>query len=322
MEKLESYCKEDFLLYFLNNYVTDPTDLNNRRCNDLYDFFLKKTDICIDSTEKMLSETNNQMIKHLLKMSLTGGPKFILLPYQFKNIDEDEKSLLVSNPSPFYFLTHHNLYNIEKFGIQISDLNNYLTEIGKISSEVLTLRVHPKQELNQFKSWEDITLFAPQRNSLVIADNYFLDNEQLYPYNIYKLLESFLPENLSFQDFNLTIITRQELLNPGRKYELINKYLISLNKPYETKFGIFLTATNKPHDRYLVSNYLRINVGHSFEIFNDKGNPKKETEITYIPINSGNSTMAHLLLLKTLAEYTKDAQCFGSRENRLLDYYR
>ncbi len=322
MERFETYCQEDFLLYFFNNYVTNPIDKNNHRCNELFELLLSKAEICVDSTEKLLSETSNPLLKHLIKMSTSGGSRIIHLPYQFHNISEDVGSLFVSNPAPLYYLSNHSLGCLDNYGIQISDTTNFLQGIDRISQKPVTYRVHSNREFNQFNGWDTMLNNLPPRNSIVIADNYFLDNESIYPQNLYKMLTMLLPESINHQDFHLTIITKQDLQNPQRKFDQITKFLTTLNRNYKIRFGLFRTAVNRPHDRDLISNYFRIKIGYSFDIFNERGFPKRDTEINYIPINSESTPRAHFGLLKTLASYTKDADCLGSIENRLLEYFR
>ena len=181
-------------------------------------------------------------------------------------------------------------------------------------------KIHPKNELNEFGGWNELAANIPPRNSLVIADNHFIKNEKTFEKNIFQILENFLPNKLFQQDFHFTIITQKELLNPEIKYKKISDFLNSLNKPYIIKFGLYLAEKIKPHDRDLISNYFRINVGHSFELFNEYGRTNKDTSITYYPNNSESSPSTHFKFLKTFASYTKDAICFGDRQNRLLDY--
>lgn len=322
MDKIWTYCQEDFLLYFFDNYIIDPTNLNNRICNRFYDLLLKNAEILIDSDEKINPGNPNPYIKHLAKSSTSGGSRITELSSYFQGFKENENVILECNPTSLHFLKIHHFQNLNEFGVCISDSLNYLSNINTISSSPISIKVHPKDELNEFSGWNNLAANLPPRNSLIITDNHFIKNEKTFKKNIFQILESFLPNKLFQQDFHFTVITQKELLNPDRKYKLIREFLDSLNKPFQIKFGLYLVDKFKsqPHDRDLISNYFRINVGHSFELFNEYGRPTKDTTITYFPINSESSPATHFKFLKTFASYTKDATCIGDKQNRLLDY--
>lgn len=322
MEKIDTFCQEDFLLYFFRNYIFDPTDQNNRLCNKLFDLFVHKSLIGIDSTEKLFENISNPLIKHLIKMSTSGGSEIHKLPSHFQSILNKEHNIYKANPTSLYFFKKHNFEETENCGISISDTLNYLQKTEQLSLGPLTLKVDINDELNEFRSWKDVLKKLPPRNSIVIADNYFLNNSNQYEKNIFDLLTNILPDKLNNQDFHLSIITQKELIKSEEKYNLIKAHLNSLNKPYNIKFGLFLNDTYKIHDRNLISNYFRINVGHSFEIFNNRGKPKKNTVITYFPINSEFLPSTHFKLIKSIAENISNAECIGEKENRLLDYFK
>jgi hypothetical protein len=322
MDKIWTYCQEDFLLYFFDNYVVDPTDIKNRICNCFYDLLLKNAEILIDSDKKINPGNPNPYIKHLAKSSTSGGSRITELSGYFQGFKENENIVLENNPTSLHFLKIHHFQNLNEFGVCISDSLNYLTSINTISSKPTSIKVHPKNELNEFGGWNEFTAKLPPRNSLIIADNHFLKNEKTYFQNIFQILESFLPHKLFQQDFHFTVITHKELLNPKDKYDLIRKFLDQLKMPYNIKFGLYLADKIKPHDRDLISNYFRINVGHSFELFNEYRRPNKDTSITYFPINSESSPATHFKLLKTFASYTKEAICIGDKNNRLIEYFK
>lgn len=322
MERIETYCQEEFLIYFFENYVVDPIDSKNRICNSFYDLLLSKAEIGVDSTEKLTANISNPYVKHLIKTTTSGGSKLIPISSYFQNILENKDEIFKCNPTSLHFLKTHLFANTYSFGVYLADLQNYISKIKSISLAPITIKVHPSNDLNEFEGWSTVTSELPPRNSLIITDNFFLNNENKYKQNVFQLLTSFLPDELYNQDFHLTIITNRELQNPEKKFKSIRQYLNLLNKPYNIRFGLYLAEKIKPHDRDLISNYFRINVGHSFELLNENGRPNKDTSITYFPINSGNSPATHFKFLKTFASYIKDLKPIGDDQNRLLEYFK
>ena len=163
----------------------------------------------------------------------------------------------------------------------------------------------------------------PNRNSLIIADNYCLDKPDLYQHNIFEMIHALLPAQLSNDEcFHISFITRPDLPAPEKKLDTINTFIETLNKSYDCKVGLFLTQTNEPHDRDVVSNYFRMKVGYSFDFLNSNGRPKKDTELTLTRIASEDSASTHFNLIESLAEYTRHARhAHGFTENRLLTYF-
>jgi len=322
MDKIETYCHEEFILQFLDNFIIDPLDNKSKQCNELYELLLRKSEIGIDSTKKLIVRFDNPYAKYLVKMSTTGGSIIHEVPHYFENIKENPHDILKDNPCSLHYLKEHSFKNSSDLGLFLSDLTNYLENTADISIRPVGIKVHPKPELNEFFKWSEMKFKLPPRNSIILADNYLLNNEKRFENNLFDLLKWILPTNLLEQDFHISIITRTGLGNDNtKKYEKIKNFLSTLNRPYSIRLGIFFVTMNKLHDRILISNYFRINVGHSFELLNDKGTPNKDTMIHYFPINSESNVSSHFSTIRSLSNSIKNAEFLGDRENRLLDFY-
>jgi hypothetical protein len=319
MNRIETYCQQNFLIHFLENKIYDEFDENYSNWNYLFDLITKRAEIIIDST-KELETSPNPRIKKFLKQSTSGGSTIYEFSSYFQSFLAEHSEILKTNPTSVYFLKNYLTIQQYNFGLFISDISNYLQNISKLSVST-GKTVHPLKEFNNFSGWSELESLLPARNAVIIADNYFLDKEHQYDKNVYALINSILPDSIT-EDFHISIITKNDLINPQNKFKSVSDYLKSLKKPYEIRLGLFLTALNKPHDRDLVSNYFRINVGNSFDLFNEKGLLNKNTTVSFFPLNTDMGINTHYQYLQIFAQYTKTAQCIGDKTNRLLDYFR
>lgn len=327
MKRIETYCQQKFLIHFFDNVIYDPFDENRKNWDSLFELLLDNADVFVDNREE-IKLSSNPRIKKFWKHSNSGGGEIRELKHHFRAILEDPKSItkLAINPTCLLFLETHEIEEKENLGIFLADLTDYLKKIENISSRPKEIKVHRKEELNQFHGWKNCGIELPPRNSLIITDNYFLQpdykNETPIYDNLFALLDWILPTALSGQNFHLSIITHKNLENAEKKYKKIMKYLESLKKSYEIKFGLFISSRyDEFHDRDIVSNYFRINVGHSFALLDKDGIPTKDTSIDYKPINGNSDPSYHFKLLETVSTYVKNATCYGEPKNRLLDFF-
>ena len=79
--------------------------------------------------------------------------------------------------------------------------------------------------------------------------------------------------------FHLTVIVHKDTNVSSNKKEQIRIFLDDFD--YEIKLTIL--KTDKIHDRNILTNYMWINSGYGFELF-DKGNVFKETQLLLFPI--------------------------------------
>jgi hypothetical protein len=147
---------------------------------------------------------------------------------------------------------------------------------------------------NIFNSWEKIADFKHPFNSLLIIDNYLLDDNIEIENNLFPLLDNFLPIKLESSEFHLTIVTtiknNKSDANKSKKElekwrsSILNKIKEIRDYKFDISISIILTGPEHNHDRNILTNYFWIHSGHSFTYFGNNGQVKKNTNLMIFPI--------------------------------------
>lgn len=327
---LETYCQLSFLEHFFDAF---PTSTNPFLLEDsgelkafmqLSELLIKRSDLLVDKLNDLEEKAKtNPILKRLLKSSMTGGSRLYDFSKDFDFLMTDLEYFKQVNPIALHYYTCEPQLSEERYqevGSFVNEKNNWKGKINQLS-QAFSLKVHPKQELNQFKGWVILGNNKLPINAAIIADNYILKSTKSFEQNIYKIITSLLPNSLSQNTFHLTIITDKNLVNPKGKFEKVRQFLDKLNKTYSIDFGLFLTSANKPHDRDIITNYYRIHSGHSLDYFDDNGRINKSSTLDYFGLNAIPNNPHQLILTeyKRAIKYAKqDFDAFGILKNRLL----
>lgn len=315
-EKIRSYCEVGFLNSLFNEIV-HPTD---EKFQKIYEYFLLFKDRCqliIDSYEELLKCLDNPYIKSIIKHSNTGGSEIVKHRRFFEDLDVDfdetvRKGDLVN---PLFFFARPKTH-MRNYGVEMTSYGHHLNTIYKVALNTFSLNVSRTRKLsNQLETWEDLLGELPACNSLVIADNYLLHDEN-YDRSLFAILNIILPSELEIP-FDLTIIAKRDMLYYERKVQLIQDFVEKL----PITVNITITQFNY-HDRALITNYAYIQSGHSFSFFNKKGDIAKDALVTCKLICSENNHEWFINQLRTLNNAVKRGlKTIGNGRNRLLDAY-
>ena len=127
---------------------------------------------------------------------------------------------------------------------------------------------------NTLKSWDEFKRFRHPFNSLIIIDNYYLDNEKDIT-KIVLLLKALLPGEISDgnTELDLTLVIYDNEIKTEESFEVKRKEFETkinsrLSLPYKIKTLIIrLSSKLQNHDRNILTNYLWFHSGHSIDYF-------------------------------------------------------
>lgn len=321
MSRLETYCEAKYIKTFCHEYPSNPTDENHKLWIEIFELLHRKSELLIDSKHELINASTNPLIKHIIKASTSGGSDIYELADHFEQINNDISYIKnTNNKSPIYLLNKEIPEEIRNYGLFVANNKDQYKKFAELKLLPRSIKVNRLKPDNEFKSWQDFFRSNLPLNSLVIADNYLLDKQENFQNNIYQILESLLPSN-STEELHVAIITKRDLLNPEKKYTQLIEFIRGLNIE-KFQLGIYLTSTDKPHDRMIISNYFTLVSGHSLNFINTKNDITKDTSLYYFPIFEANNIHSHIKDLTVLSKYTKNCKLIGDGENRLLDYYK
>lgn len=247
---------------------------------------------------------------------------------QHKNIIKDDC------PFAFYCLNEDNEDERRKYlkknGFLIGFEDNYLERWNQLKllekKSDIPIRKNMKP-LELFSSWSSLKQYFTPFTDAVIWDNYIFSDQTLIPSNFEKILLEL--DKATPIKYNLTIITYE---NDGKYkidgadiYEKIKETKQRLNLKCNVEL-IVLNQNKKEHDRGIITNYLYVQSGDSFNYFNSKDDiTTKGTNITFGTMADPDKRLIALAALKDLSEkkiYMKskfqDTHTFGNCKNRLL----
>jgi len=192
-----------------------------------------------------------------------------------------------------------------------------------------------------YTSWDDVEFpeQAKISNSMIIVDNYILDDTNQISINIGSLLDKLLPETTEtvyhifiYGMFKGTSKSKTES-DAQRRYDLINEEVKQRRPNLNHKLSIL--DTKDFHDRIIVTNNVWIDCGAGFDLFK-KGRACKRTNIRFaFPFMLeglqqkywANEAFAYLIedcIKIERKEHTYKFDFWGEqpRENRLIEYYK
>lgn len=327
--RIQTYCQVNFLEKFfdqipqitisekiLGNEIMPPFE-------EMSSLIYSNTNLSVDDQTKILdlAEKGNPFFKKLIKSSTTGGSIIIDCKELFINL---LKNLQIASSTPFNSLhLYSDLHAVllkSQLGFCIFTNDTWMNLLHYLSVKLI-YKVDKNNDLNQFQGWNLLKEINLPINAAIIADNYILDKPENYKFNIFEIIKNLLPEKLEYLDFDLTIITKRDLVQPAVKFSKINDFIISLKKKYNVKLTIYCTPLDKPHDRLIITNYYFLQSGHSLDYFNNNGFILKGTTIIIVGLNADSNNI-HTLLLEDFSRITSkgklDFDMFGYGQNRLL----
>lgn len=236
--------------------------------------------------------------------------KLVKSPKKVTCQEDAEYISLTSNESPY----PHTIYVLNKNN---EDCDKLANEYGMIFLNKDTIwqkmnllfsssywAVTGKTEIERrFTNWADIQPFKTPCNALILFDNYLLGNDD--GDNLFSLLKNVLPSNCSKYPFHLTIIMendkndRRDIKTKPYFERHVNKINEFLTKTFSYRVEFSLIVVKKGnHDRNILTNYVWLHSGSSFDFLDKKGKIKNttETQLILTPITThGVKEMFHSL---------------------------
>lgn len=193
---------------------------------------------------------------------------------------------------------------------------------------------------SHYSSWDEIDFpqQAKKSNSMIIVDNYILDDTTKIKNNIGALLDILLPDK-TIVEYHIVLFgilkgTKKSLTekDAARRCQLFGDEIKRIRPQLKYKLSVF--NCTEFHDRIIVTNNAWIDCGGGFDLFNN-GKACKRTNIRFafpFIINSAqtkswvNEAFVYLIndclkVIKQNHTYMYDYWGDESGQNRLLSYY-
>lgn len=277
---------------FLKHFVTEiPKHANLSQERDPYTSwrkmfgFLMKSQIIVDITRPQLLDEclKNDVLFNLYR----SNPNFKCLGSKFPSISKLNKNSIDENERFFsVYLTNSNKRIREeissKLGLIIlgkSDIKNF--------EELFEEHTIPIRKGMSF-SWENIPFkeMISKSNSMIIVDNYILDDTKLLEKNFKTLMEELLPERSSVK-YHITVIAKligtkksETVENAKFRYNKCRQILEDVSKKKNNlQLSCSVVHSNDFHDRIIVTNNVWIDCGAGFDLVNCNGKTSKRTNL-------------------------------------------
>ena len=324
MRILNTYCQVEFLSHLFENFPDTPIhdmflhhDELLQKWLYIYEVIFRKSNLHVDDKEEILSIIRDNNVNpfwlRLINAHNSGGSRIHQCNEHLDHFDNLYPSGL------FYFSELNDIPHDEK-GVFLNDIETWSELILPISNRI-TRTISQNNHLNNFEGWNILSEIGLPINAAVISDRYFLRKPRAYNSNIYKILEYLIPSNLSVP-FHLTIITSfEKAFREQLCIQQLSSYFDDRFIENELTFSLFSFSVNElPHDRHILTNYYRIQSGHSFDYFNENGNINRDSTFDILPLNS-ESQDNYLTILKILRNIVHDRNpVIGDGVNRLFSF--
>lgn len=212
----------------------------------------------LDEIQNLESDTNSVLFHFI---NVTGG-KFCNSFYNEINVDK----------SPSYILFKQDFCDINN-GSLIIDEETLENPFKK--SYAKTFEKNAFVESDSLKGWKSIfNTMQFVSNSLIINDSYIFDNDEhknkLGSTNIVEIVDAILPIELDI-DYHILINTTTSKNKTNTFYDIFIPELIkNIQKLRQYKINVEIVIGEGLHDRDIYTNFLNINTGQGFKIFDSK----------------------------------------------------
>lgn len=327
-QKVEIFCQFEFLEKIYSKLTDNYFEFDENENSDIYIYLQlnnlihKYSDLSIDKTYEeleiiSLDKKNPHYNPYFKKLWKNGKIKFKNKPEIFEQMFEDE-TYFQNKTNELFFLnkTSEECKKLEEnYGLIFIGKDEIETKVPFLFNWQL---ISFSKNKNIFTDWSFIKKFNHPFNSLIIADNFVLENKNFD--NLFDFLNSFLPAKLENYSFNLTIFVDNKTF---KTTEMINEFYNKISKKLEElrsyKFEFSLIGTHNIHDRNILTNYFWLSSGHGFDIFKNKITTK-DTHISFIPITYLGSEFKKYATELNLSSETSNF-VFQAAQN-LLQHYK
>jgi|LSQX01.1.fsa_nt_gb hypothetical protein len=294
-------------------YSFTSEESENQYLRDLI-LFIKRSDLVIDLTPEEIVNSKNPIIKLIAK---SPAVKLIPNPRVFEELKDE--TFFENKFFDFFFLDIPSTLAKEleeKFGILIFTPETYKKRLNLLF-EYQDIDVKKNDSANRL--WGYLSKNRHPINSLILVDNYVLNNNRSGVINISNIIKSIQSSFLLKKDLCITIFTIHEVSANNLNNLTRNLKILGLN----AKVRLVKIDPQQNHDRNIYTNYFRISSGFGFDIV--KKFPEFETPVIYkdttffvrpFSLANDRSTIKQLKeSLRKLSEIDKNAKKGGSFVN-------
>ena len=321
MDRIDIYISVNDMIKLFT--VTTPSGRlevsSNTTEDDSYSFFINlknlfftKSTIHLDSLD-VFENSENMIIKHLRKLA---GTYQILDFNEFEYLDNEEYQNEFK-PNLIQFRKDANLDSKKGFLKINCDVNAKEKSKSIFDAHVVTTFKNDIQ--NKFSDWSMLHQIKLPSNSVIIADYYILKEDGIK--NLLSILKNIIPTQIESNfPFHITILGNEDEAGINN-LALLKEFIQSKSNIY---LNVYSVSKIDLHDRFIISNYWFLNIGHSLDLLNNNGNIKgnKNTSI-FIHGFAGHASSLYFDLRKYAKNIIKDkSPLFSSfpsnSKNRLL----
>ncbi|MBN1186677.1 MAG: hypothetical protein JXB49_30650 [Bacteroidales bacterium] len=299
----------------------------NERWTSFWSFLKSKADVILYGIDS-LSEPDMIMLNNL-----TTGRGETTIQFIDNPISSYKNKVKCDEPLTFFCMDEASEFDQKKYreknGYLFAFNNDILNVWERLSLIPLKLIYPIRKEVNNvegFISWAKLGDYLTPFTDAVLVDNYILNDASLVPSNLEKILCEL--DKATPVPYNLTILTYlgdgNNRIDGDKAFESLREMKQRLNLKFKMEL-VLAPRTFKEHDRQIITNYIRIKSGDSFNYFNSHGSVITHgTEIVFgslADVGERNSAFATLTDISEKIEKIKQNHAdsvFGGCKNLLL----
>lgn len=319
-----TYCSKDFL----NNFIgTDRIKLNDAE------------EACYVATKRLLKQeshlklepgifsSRHPSIEKFKEDIFTTKGSTAEFCYHFDEIINSDDEYINRNIDPCSVHLHNGNKHFDQCNLLLAQADNWLQKLKYINKRAEEYSVSGNPSNHDFPGWNYFKETSKNYpvNSLVISNNYLLNESKTFDKNILKIIEALMPIHIN-SEFHLTITysSNGDKATEENNFHRINSFITNFRKDYDIKFNLFSLHPTKIHPRLILSNYYNIEIDHNFDFYDANENIKYDAWLKFIPLN-GIAGNKHYTKRKKIAEEIKKEKNYRSRYgwegiNRLLKF--
>ena len=240
---------------------------------NLHHIFKSHAVLCIDLSDDELDEILSDQESDLATFCLKNDIKTVALKDYFTSLKEDKSTISEKPRAMFFFDVSEEEANSlsSKYGVIIQSEK-------KINDNILQLSFRRNLDKGQIvagtnNGWQNLLKDQklPPMNSLIISDNYLLQNEtkgKLVGFeNLKMILDSILPLNLESTFHLLIVAPMPQKIRPEKADQLNGMLKAYLKQIRNYDFQLEFVFNNTIHPRKIISNYFVIVCDRGFQLF-------------------------------------------------------
>lgn len=269
------YCELDFLRDFVRNIpLPDLLGDDEKYLSWKKMYQLLKNNIVI--FDRLLSEEELKELKGRKDTDVSSKALWTIVSMNF----ETSNSFQLLRDNNFEDLSNDLLQSIylmiinQRKKLEISQATGILllgkSDIAKYDSLYSIRNINLSVSDNKYRDWSEMDFPESIRisNSLIIVDNYILEDTKKFEKNIYALLDVVLPF-YTFVDYHISLFVEPKKYSESDmqlRYDKIVTKIQEIRPNLHFNLEI-IDASNKFHDRKLITNNIYIRCGEGFDIF-------------------------------------------------------